>query len=180
MINHQIKKLIFVLSVVFLLPVCSYAQMDDSSVKAGNRLFVGGNLGVQFGTVTIIDISPNAHYYLTKKMAVGFGLTYQYYQDSRWGSKKTSNIYGGRFFTSYSLIPQVFAHAEYELLNIEVMDELGNYARKNVASALVGGGYRQAIGPRMYSEIMILWNLTESVDSPYTNPIYRIGFIIGL
>ena len=46
-------------------------------------------------------------------------------------------------------------------------------------SFLVGGGYRQQIGGNAAMNLMVLWNLNDTYDSPYTNPIIRIGFSAG-
>jgi len=156
------------------------AQENDYQSFQPRRSFIGGNLGIQFGTLTILDVSPYLGFKLTNNLSIGAGFTYQYYKDSRGESSYTSNIYGGRIFSSYTFIPEIFAYAEYEVLNIKIPIGYEEYARKNVSSILVGAGYRQMIGPNLYSDIMILWNLTESPDSPYANPIYRVGLVIGL
>ncbi len=79
----------------------------------------------------------------------------------------------------------LFAHAEYELLNLEKIyyDSYYNVikaGRENVESYLVGGGYCQPIGRNSYFTIIILWNLNETALSPYTNPIIRAGMDFGL
>jgi len=156
------------------------AQENDYKSFQPRRSFIGGNLGIQFGTLTILDVSPYVGFKLTNNLSIGAGITYQYYNDSRGESSYTSNIYGGRIFSSFTLIPEIFAYAEYEVLSIKIPIGYEEYARKNVSSVLVGAGYRQMIGSNLYSDIMILWNLTESSDSPYSNPIYRVGLVIGL
>ena len=173
----------FIIALLLLLFLGSdrlYAQSENEVYNRQKRAFIGGNLGLQFGTITILDVSPYIGYKMTNSLSLGAGFTYQYYRDGRGDDKYSSSIYGGRIFTTYSIIPEVFAYAEYEMLNFEVLNSIGEEVRKNVSSVLVGGGYRQMIGPNMYSDIMILWNLTESIDSPYTNPIYRVGISIGL
>jgi hypothetical protein len=179
-LHLSIRLAVFLLFAMVLASPNLYAQEVDAFPIKKKRTFVGGNLGIQFGTVTILDISPYVGYRMTKGLSIGAGFTYQYFKDGRGDEKYSSNIYGGRLFTSYTIIPEIFAYAEYEVLNFEVPNSFGDAARKNVSSVLVGGGYRQMIGPNMFSDIMILWNLTESVDSPYTNPIYRVGISIGL
>ncbi len=168
-----------ILPVLFLSQSVS-AQEEVISPLRQNRWFVGGNLGLQFGTVTILDISPYTGFKMTNRLAIGAGFTYQYLREGKGEYKYTSNVYGGRIFSSYSIIPEVFAYAEYEVLNHEVAIDVNNYVRKNVSSVLVGGGYRQMIGHNLYSDIMVLWNLTESPNSRYTNPIFRVGMVIGL
>ena len=41
---------------------------------------------------------------------------------------------------------------------------------------LVGGGLSQRIG--MYNSVsfMVLWDINESTYTPYSNPVFRIGF----
>ncbi len=165
---------------IVLVLSCGDLYAQNEVYKKDKRTFIGGNLGLQFGTITILDISPYIGYELTNYLSMGAGFTYQYFRDGRGENKYSSSMYGGRLFSSVKIIPEIFAYAEYEILNLEIPNSSGNEIRKNVSSVLVGGGYRQMIGPKMYSDIMILWNLTESDDSPYTNPIYRVGITIGL
>ncbi len=157
------------------------------------RIFFGGNLGLQFGTVTNIEISPLAGIYLTPRLAVGPGIKYEYFKSNYPGYVPyETHIYGGTLFARYMVIKNLseavglglnfglFGHAEYEILSLESKYfEVGNpYAegRFNLHSVLVGGGIFQPIGRRSGFLIMILWNLNETASSPYSNPIFRIGF----
>jgi hypothetical protein len=84
-------------------------------------------------------------------------------------------LVGRYFFTDY-----LFAHAEYEILNLEAYDFYPT-RRVNVESLLVGGGYFQRIdGSNSGIFVMLLYNLTESLYTPYSNPIVRIGVNLGL
>jgi hypothetical protein len=47
-------------------------------------------------------------------------------------------------------------------------------------SIFVGGGYRQPIGNRVSMDLLILFNLNDSYNSPYSNPIFRLGVGVGL
>ncbi|MBK7029794.1 MAG: hypothetical protein IPH45_11505 [Bacteroidales bacterium] len=51
--------------------------------------------------------------------------------------------------------------------------------RNEYNSVLVGAGYREPISSNGYMYLLLLWNLNETIDSPYTNPIIRAGFSIG-
>jgi hypothetical protein len=68
-----------------------------------DRMYFGGNLGLQFGTVTLIDVSPLAGVMITPKFSSGIGATYQYYDDNRFQGSAGSS-YGGRFFTRYNVL----------------------------------------------------------------------------
>ena len=79
----------------------------------------------------------------------------------------------------------IFAHVEYEALNLETEFFDPSYYRHStprfwVNSVLVGGGYRQPIGEYSSINLMLLYNINETIDSPYKNPIIRMGFDIGL
>ena len=52
----------------------------------------------------------------------------------------------------------------------------GDQGRYTAHMILVGGGFSQRIG--LYSSVsfMVLWNLNETYTSPYSNPVFRIGF----
>lgn len=142
-----------------------------------DKIYFGGNLGLQFGTSTFIDISPLVGYRITDKISAGVGVTYQYYHYKDRVYDFQTNVYGGRVFGRYLITENLFAHAEYEYLNLEAFDF--QRRRVDVGSSMAGGGYIQHIGANSSLVAMILYNFTESVYSPYQNPIIRIGFNIG-
>ena len=174
----------------------SMAQ-TNSDVKKSNftdNIFFGGGLGLQFGNLTMIDISPVIGYRVTPKFETGIGLTYKYYRYKDYyfdystgiGYDLKSNILGGSVFARYHILENVFAHAEFEHLRYNYDDyytsggSLWTESRiANINSFFVGGGYRQKISQGSYFFIMALWNLTEDALSPYSNPVLRMGIIIG-
>lgn len=143
-----------------------------------DKFYTGGNFGLNFGTVTAIDISPIIGYKITEKFSAGVGVIYMYYSDSRYNY--STNAYGGRLFARHLIIENLFAHAEYELINRDAFDYYNRVFRVNVSGFLVGGGYTQRIAGNSYFNIMVLWNLNENKYSFYPNPIIRMGFSVGL
>jgi len=148
------------------------------------RLFTGGNFGLQFGTITNIEISPILGYRVTENFVFGIGATYICYSNSIYTPKYSTDIYGGRLFSRYYFFEKIFAHAELETLNYEAVSifHSNNYTLNRVWSngVLLGGGYRQMLGEFSSIHLTILWNFNEDIYSPYTNPIIRVGFDIGL
>ena len=58
---------------------------QESNTKKGfdwDRIVIGGNLGAQFGNITIAEISPNIGYMVTDNLLSGIGGTYIYYKES--------------------------------------------------------------------------------------------------
>lgn len=144
-----------------------------------DKFYTGGNIGAQFGTVTFIEISPLVGYKITDRISAGIGGTYQYYEyhDTYYNLK--TNVYGGRIFGRYFFTDYLFAHAEYEYLNLEAFDFYPR-RRVDVGSLMAGGGYVQRFGEHSGIVAMILYNFTESIYTPYQNPIIRIGVNFGL
>lgn len=141
------------------------------------RLIFGGNLGLQFGDITFIDASPLVGYKVTEKLIAGVGLTYIYIKYNSFGGYNT-NIYGGRVFSRFFMLDNIFLHGEVESLNGQ-WDYFTN-RRFYVTNVLAGGGYRQALGPKAFANLTVLWNFNESAFSPYANPIIRGGVTFGL
>ena len=48
-----------------------------------DRLRVGGNLSLGFGTYTYINVSPRVHYLVKDNLGVGTGFSYYYWKDNR-------------------------------------------------------------------------------------------------
>ncbi len=160
----------------------SKEKRPDKGNFSWDRVFTGGNLGLNFGTETYVSVNPTIGYRLTDKFLVGTNLTYTYYND-RFLNYQTSS-YGAGLFSRYLIFESIFAHAEYEVLNFEPAFISSNglfiLPRRWVPSFFVGGGYRQRIGERSSFNILLLFNVLDNQYSPYRNPVVRMGFNIGL
>ncbi|MBP6978883.1 MAG: hypothetical protein KBB71_11290 [Lentimicrobiaceae bacterium] len=145
-----------------------------------DRIFLGGNFGVQFGEITLVDVSPLAGYRITTRLSAAVGLIYQYYQEDYYQYRYSTHIFGGRIWLRYNVFRGLFAHAEYELLNYDPYDSFLEDDRISVSSYLLGGGYTQWLGGNSFISLSVLWDLNESAYSLYRNPVFQVGFGIGL
>ena len=167
---------------------------QTNKARFTDKIFFGGGLGLQFGSITVIDVSPVVGYRVTEKFETGLGFTYKYYNYKDYffdnntgiGYDLKSNILGGSVFARYHILENVFLHAEFESLRYKYDDyyTIGPLLYKeqqiaNINSVFVGAGYRQRISQGSYFFIMALWNLTEDAMSPYTNPVLRMGVVFG-
>ncbi len=186
-LNYKnMKSKLFILIIINLIFSLNLAFSQEKVTKLNPNVFFGGNLGLQFGTITFIDVSPIVGYRFTPRISAGVGLKYNYYSDSRYDY--STSVYGGNLFTRFAVSELLFATAEYEHLNMAqtvlvLNPSTGVYSPQNsprywVDSYLIGAGYRQPIGERASFNFMILYNLNETHKSPYKNPIIRIGFDI--
>lgn len=184
----RLHLLILFLFLLAIRPLSAFAQEPEKKVpgeepKEGDnekrsftdRVFTGGDLGLQFGTVTLVNLSPLVGYMLTDELAIGTGITYQYYSNRNYNF--STSIYGGSLFTRYYFDDNLFGHGEYEMLNVEAFD--GLHERVNVTSFLVGAGYNQPLGERSAITLLVLWNFTPSYYWPYSNPVIRGGINFG-
>jgi hypothetical protein len=164
-------------------------ETDVRDLPIRERIFIGGNLGLQIGNInTSVVISPMIGYRVTNRITSGLGLTYQYYRDSGWGNlagfTSVIHIYGGSVFTRYLFTPNIFAHIEYEALNLD--SQMGwklNPANKNrfwEQNYFAGGGYRTPLGPRANLNLMVLYNFNSESVVYFQNPIFRIGIDVRM
>jgi hypothetical protein len=174
------------------------------------RVSVGGNLGFQFGSVTGITIAPEVAVRTVDNLYVGLRFMYQYYNykdyyydnNSQQYLGYKSSVYGGGIYLRYyftslfnNFLGNLFAHVEYEYQYYTrpysnatggyIFDPYGNsYVPGTqvveVNSFFVGGGYRQPLASRVSMDFMILFNLNDTYNSPYSNPIFRLGVGVGL
>jgi len=183
--NQMVKLRLSILTLLILAASLSYAQ-ELPRTPFKDRFYFGGNLGLQFGSSTYIDLSPLVGYKITEKLSAGVGATYIYYsiKETAYNYGYETSIYGGRVFGRYHFMENLFAHVETEILNMEVPAIISGsnqytLVRENITSVLAGGGYAQPIGERSALVMMLLWNFNEDQYSPYQNPIFRIGFNAG-
>ncbi|NUM51420.1 MAG: hypothetical protein HUU48_09905 [Flavobacteriales bacterium] len=148
------------------------------------KTFVGGNFGLMFGNVTLIDLSPNAGYNITESFSAGLGITYMYFSNRYYNY--STNIFGGRVFARQKILNSFLLHTEYEILNMDLYNNLDRRVeRVNYPRLLIGGGIRQNIGDHSYFMLLILFNVLDDTNyiSKYSfqmpNPDIRMGIAIG-
>lgn len=147
-----------------------------------NRIFTGGDFGLQFGSQTYIQIAPLVGYRITDQFSAGITGKYIYYsvKSDYAGFDYKTNIYGGGIFTRYNVIEEVFLYAEFEALSLEIPISVFEMNRRIVSGLFLGAGYRQFIGDYSSLNLMLLFDVIEDQYSPYSNPQIRIGFDFGL
>ncbi|MEN2283836.1 hypothetical protein AAGF08_16970 [Algoriphagus sp. SE2] len=176
------NKLLLLFVFVFFLHLNANAQRDiySDSLTLKDRLYFGGNFGMQFGTVTLLDFSPLVGVMVTPKFSSGIGITYQYFNDKRYIGGETSS-YGGRIFSRYNVLPNIFTHAEYERINFDNYNIFTDQFQRIWANSLfLGGGYFAPFGPRGGANFTFLYNvLHDNLRSPYGEPyVIRVGFVL--
>jgi hypothetical protein len=166
-----------------LFQTSSFAQREiyaEDSVPFKDRLYYGGNFGMQFGTVTLIDFSPLVGVMITPKFSSGVGITYQYFNDQRFLGGETSS-YGGRLFGRYNVLPNIFLHSEFESINFDNYNFSSEQFERIWSNGLfLGGGYFVPFGPRGGANFTFLYNvLHDNLQSPYGEPyVIRVGFVL--
>ncbi len=150
------------------------------------RLFFGGSFGLQIGTITDIELSPIAGFWVLPRLAVAAGPNYRFYKDPL----GRTDIYGGRAYTEFvvvrnlnSLIPiglnmGIFVHFEDEFLSLdsEFWQIPSAAKRYNINTLLAGAGISQPVGRRSSVNMMVLWALNEAEYNIYSSPEFRITF----
>ncbi len=196
MINHVItsvlKKLIDRLILgsflICIFTLAGYGQkIREEAPPLRERLFFGGNFGLQFGTITDIQFSPVIGLWLLPRLAVAAGPNFRYYKDPY----DRTTIYGGRSYIQFNFIQDLnnlipvgihaglFIHGEYEALSLESSAfKMPPYDsdRFMTHTLLAGGGFSQQIGRRSSLNIMFLWALNDAGYGIYSNPEIRVGF----
>lgn len=146
-----------------------------------SKLYFGGNIGLTFGSYTMIGVYPLVGYKLTPKLSAGLKLSYQYVSDSRYSQTYTTSNYGWSVFSRYRLIPSLYVHAEYEMINYELYNYDGTSNREWVPFLLLGAGYSQSIGGAAWVNVQVLFDVLQDENSPYNqwDPFFSVGVGVG-
>jgi len=182
-----IRITILLLMLIILLPVSYGQEEEEETPPLRERLFFGGNFGLQFGTITDIQFSPVIGLWVFPRLGVAAGPNFRYYKDPY----DRTTIYGGRTYLQFivlqdlnNMIPLgihagLFLHAEYEALNLESSAfKLPPYTSERFMThtILAGGGFSQRIGRRSSLNMMFLWALNDEGYGIYSSPEIRVGF----
>jgi hypothetical protein len=178
-----------ILSILLLFTSFSMIYSQESREKAPplkERLFYGGNFGLQFGTITDIQVSPIIGLWVLPRLAVALGPDYRFYKDPY----DQTNLYGVKGYLQFVAIKNIntflpvgantgiFLQVENDLLSLESSFWINPSAsgRFYVNTVLGGGGISQQLGRRASLNLMVLWALNDSNYGIYGNPEIRISF----
>ncbi len=152
------------------------------------RLFFGGGFGLQFGSITNIEVSPIIGVRVLPRLAIAGGPTFQYFADE-FGEM---TIYGGKGYIQFTLIQSldniiplglntgIHLHGEYEGLSLDealVSTTPGETGRVYSGAFLGGVTISQPTGRRSSMNLSFLWVLTSTGYQIYDNPEIRISFV---
>jgi hypothetical protein len=185
-----------VLIVVMVLSACSVFAQDNETEKKGfqkDKLFIGGNFGLSFGTYTLVNISPQLGYRFNRHLAAGFGTNFQFAQQKEKYNgqlyRKVSqglaglNIFG-RYYPFEQFMIQVQPEANYIFGKQKFYDvsppEVFKLDAEIIPSLLVGGGIVIPSGRGSFI-LYALYDLIQNINSPYgKKPFLNIGYNVSL
>jgi len=166
-----------------------YSQTaENQKPPLSQRLFFGGSFGLQFGSVTNIELTPVAGVWLLPRLNVAAGPSFRYYKDRF----DETLIYGGRTYTQIFIIQDfnniipagvhfgLFLHGEYEGLSLEKSFfeyDSASHGRAYQGTFLAGAGLSQPIGQRSAAEFVVLWTISNPKYQIYGTPEIKISFI---
>lgn len=149
-------------------------EKENSKTPFKDKLVFGGNLGGSFGTFSYFQINPMIGYKTTDWWVNGIGLNYIYS-----GSRGyTQNIYGASVWSRAYVFKSAIIHTEYEHLQMRLRAPNGQSFSADAPVWLVGLGYQNTSGGVGFS-FMLLYDLIQNPNSPYINPIIRVGGMLG-
>lgn len=171
--------------------IYSEDHLSDKGFRK-EKLFYGGNLGLSFGSITYINLSPLIGYRFSDLFSAGVQLNALYesarYKDvtNRTIRKERYGMVGLGVFGRIYPIPQLFLHVQpemnYTMGKVKYYDDPPSESdyHELVPAFLAGGGYSQSIGSNSAFVIMILYDILQDENSPYgSRPVFRAGVNIG-
>jgi len=184
-------KQLLTLLCAFLLPVLAFSQSDQDTTKT-NRTFseatyFGGGVGLSFGSVTDIQLSPQLGYYIDQgnRISVGGGIQYRYFADNRGFADFQTSFYGYNVFSRTNPFDNFFTHVEYQRLSVPrliggIIDG-SNVDRIWVPALLAGGGYALEVGSNVYLLTQITYELLNNPNNffPNNRPIVQVSISTG-
>jgi hypothetical protein len=181
------KKFFGLLIITIGIIQCTMAQDSDGKGFDKSKLFVGGSLGLAFGTYTIINVSPLVGYRFTDVLAAGVGVNYSYYgyDDGLYTSKQS--YVGMSIFGRVYPIQQLFIQVQPELNYMwasQVPDAGQNLpelkVNQFVPTLLMGGGAAIPTGANGAITISVMYDVLQNVWSPYYHQaVYGFGYNVG-
>jgi len=150
-------------------------KKDKEALK--QRLVLGGNLGLAFGTSTFLQIAPQVGYRLTQNLMAGVGGGYTYYKYANFGAE---SLYSVSAWSRFNVFEGIFLSTELESVNCTVYDRYNRATRENVPLWFVGIGYASGSGDGLGVSMQLMFDLIGDSRSPYANPLIRGGLLFAI
>jgi hypothetical protein len=169
----------------------STKEEDEQEEEKGfskKKLFVGGGLGLNFGTQTYIQVAPRVGYRFTKKLNAGVSFNYVYnrykgFDDRRLPIIDIGNTLGAGVFANYMLFNNIFGSAEFEHNKYWFSRKANNQNYKlteSYPSFLIGAGIHQKLGLGIGLNFQLLYDVLQLNPLYYRQPVVRGGVFFGL
>lgn len=141
------------------------------------QVFTGGNFGVNYDNNGVyVDLAPEIGYRY-KIVEAGIAPFVSYKQID----KAHHYSFGSRVFSRLTLYKDIFAHAEFQVSNIEIPGTVSSDIffdnRKWIVAMPLGVGYRYKISKNITAQGSVLYDVLLDDDSPQKNPIIRGGIV---
>ncbi len=152
------------------------------------RIFFGGNLALQVGTYSDIEILPVAGIWILPRIAVAAGPGYRFY-----GYEGThTSVYSVRGYIQ--LVPvrdidRLIPLGTHTSIILQLEDEALSLdskfwhnvdlkpSRFFVNSIMAGPGISQQIGKKASINIVFMWSLNDTGYQLYSDPVIRVGIV---
>jgi hypothetical protein len=173
-------KRLFFTSIIISLSLLSISQgAIQKNTKLSDKFFFGGGLGLQFGTITSIQVEPMVGYKPIEKLYTGLKISYSYYADNYYNYY--THVFGGSLMAFYAFQDYLSFYTEFEVLNLstdfDIAHKYPDQSRFWIGTPLVGLGYSQPLGDRSRLVLLILFDVVQAKNSPYSNPIIRMTYL---
>jgi hypothetical protein len=179
----QKKSALILAGLMFLASPLAFADVSVGTGGSKSNIFYGGAVGLSFGDVQYVELSPMIGMHFTPKLSAGVSAMYRWVSDDRYNTELNTQDYGATLFGRYRLTSTFFLQAEYEYLNYEYYTSILNMTteRSDFTSLLAGGGISTPAGQNASFYMTALYNFSyDEPDSPYDSPwVFRLGVAVG-
>lgn len=171
-------------------------EPDKPPIRAWlkDRIYTGGGLGLGFSSLGgNLQLAPIVGLKLTNKLHTGVRGTYWYHWGKAYDDLGAAHKYAGSIaalslFGRLFVTNNVFLHVEPEWMNLPTytlqpdqnsLTYILKEKRTNAFNFYLGGGLFQSTGGNSGLFAMLLYNVNQTKNSLYANPMIQVGFAIG-
>jgi hypothetical protein len=154
--------------------------VESAKPPLRERVYWGGSVVFSIGgDVTTIGVYPMIAYKLRPKWSVGLEAGYEHVNYDNFD--QSADNYGGSVFTRYRVVPRMYLHAEYQMVNYEIFTSQTTSDRDWVPFLLLGGGLSTMMRANTWAYVQVLFDVLQDNNSPYDDwePFVSVGVGVG-